>query len=55
MRLFYCPVHGRVTDEEFPFNIKDYPYKDGVKKHCEHCAAWYYGLAKKKAKRPGES
>lgn len=46
MRIYYCPVHGRV--DEVSFRVREL-------EDCEHCRTWFFGLTKKKAKRPGES
>lgn len=57
MRQYYCPTHGKVTEERFEYaqlhqDISAYATKIV---NCEFCHAWYYKLRKKKAKRPGES
>lgn len=49
-RIFYCPKHGRVTDEQYK-KLGSYTEQW----FCEHCAQWYYRFARFKAKRGGES
>lgn len=46
MRIYYCPVHGRVTEVEALVAAAN---------GCTHCEQFYLRRAKKKAKRPGES
>lgn len=50
-RIFYCPKHGRVTEEEYRAGFVGWFHVSG----CEHCAAWYARARKYKAKREGES
>jgi hypothetical protein len=47
VRIYYCPTHGRVTEEEF----ESVPFLWW----CDHCHRWYHRIAKFKAKRTGES
>lgn len=47
MRIFYCPKHGRVTEAVAGAN--------SIMEGCLQCRAFYYKLARKKAKRTGES
>ena len=46
-RIYYCPEHGRVTEEDYE-NSSQYRY-------CPHCVAWYHRIHKFKAKRIYES
>lgn len=47
-RIFYCPKHGRVTEEEYEErSVYDY--------FCEQCDAWYFRLARKSMKKNGET
>lgn len=51
MRIFYCPIHGRITEAQY--RIAD--EYDHLNARCPHCRSWYYRTVKYKAKRTEES
>lgn len=60
MRIFYCPKHGRVTEEQYEMRCcvgypLDLPYAFFDVYACDHCFQWYHRVVPYKAKRQGES
>lgn len=55
-RVFYCPTHGRVTEEEYWQEVLTAGWEDGHERlDCRQCRAWYFRLRPPRVKRTGES
>lgn len=65
-RVFYCPTHGRVTEDRLlKFDVEDLydpPYVvvyvstlKGEHEECRHCEQWALSKSRFKAKKAGES